>query len=235
MDSGFLEEISRDQQTNNETHVIWGSAHRDAACVAGSSSMLKGAWSGPCHAVLINVKPKKIVISGDLHAGINSASSGPNMNASVEGNKEQPHAASQWCAKEQEVLMEHGSWSVGSQVHVEGTCRPCHYVHTSTGCKFGFDCNFCHLPHAHCFNRSRNRPCRKKRDQCKQLLKTIVDSYGDESVQAEVLLKKAASKSAYMQSHIAHNHESQAEKGGGASDHEAPKRCTKAGPSHLFL
>lgn len=52
-------------------------------------------------------------------------------------------------------------WSKGSEAHDEGSCRPCHYVHTSGGCKSGVDCAFCHIPHPKKGNQS--RPCKSKR------------------------------------------------------------------------
>jgi len=41
----------------------------------------------------------------------------------------------------------HEFWSKGSRAHGRGSCRPCHYVHTSAGCSKGNDCTFCHIPH----------------------------------------------------------------------------------------
>merc|ERR1719245_829862 len=62
-------------------------------------------------------------------------------------------------------------WSIGSSLHSsEGKCRPCHYVHTTVGCLNGRDCEFCHLPHT---KKSRPRPCKTKRLQCKRIVNVL--------------------------------------------------------------
>mmetsp|Transcript_29967 Transcript_29967/g.69715 ORF Transcript_29967/g.69715 Transcript_29967/m.69715 type:complete len:295 (-) Transcript_29967:241-1125(-) len=37
------------------------------------------------------------------------------------------------------------TWSVGSELHESGTCRPCAWYWKSVGCTSGFACQFCHL------------------------------------------------------------------------------------------
>lgn len=38
-----------------------------------------------------------------------------------------------------------GHWSVGSLLHVEGTCKPCGFFWRSMGCKDGANCKHCHI------------------------------------------------------------------------------------------
>eukprot|EP00434_Breviolum_minutum_P020949 symbB.v1.2.018482.t2/scaffold1464.1/size117165/5 len=38
--------------------------------------------------------------------------------------------------------------TLGSAGHSEGQCRPCFYVFSRNGCKFGRSCTYCHLNHA---------------------------------------------------------------------------------------
>mmetsp|Transcript_36193 Transcript_36193/g.65675 ORF Transcript_36193/g.65675 Transcript_36193/m.65675 type:complete len:217 (+) Transcript_36193:64-714(+) len=65
-----------------------------------------------------------------------------------------------------EEEMGEGQWSVGSVLHSEGKCRPCHYYNTKTSCQNGEGCSFCHLAHP---KRFRPRPCKPKRSKCKRL------------------------------------------------------------------
>lgn len=37
--------------------------------------------------------------------------------------------------------------SVGSELHAQGTCRPCLYVTALVGCQKGKNCQYCHAPH----------------------------------------------------------------------------------------
>lgn len=60
--------------------------------------------------------------------------------------------------------------SVGSAQHDGRKCRPCHYVHTRLGCLAGEECVFCHLDHP---KRHRPRPCKSRRDKCKQLASVL--------------------------------------------------------------
>lgn len=55
--------------------------------------------------------------------------------------------------------------SVGSALHAQGNCRPCHFVHTPLGCDTGANCEFCHLPHC---KTGRTRPSKMKRKQQQQ-------------------------------------------------------------------
>ncbi|CAE7793894.1 GekBS024P [Symbiodinium sp. CCMP2592] len=45
----------------------------------------------------------------------------------------------------EEEARQMGSWSRGSERHGAGSCRPCLFQWTASGCKDGQDCDFCHL------------------------------------------------------------------------------------------
>ena len=53
-------------------------------------------------------------------------------------------------------------WSIGTELHASGQCKPCWYLHV--GCMHGKDCNFCHALHE---RKSRQRPCKATRKKCK--------------------------------------------------------------------
>jgi len=36
------------------------------------------------------------------------------------------------------------SWSIGSELHEDGECHPCPFIHTEFGCEEGAMCNYCH-------------------------------------------------------------------------------------------
>lgn len=81
------------------------------------------------------------------------------------------------------------------QAHENGECRPCHYVNSKFGCSNGKDCSFCHLDHE---KRSRPRPCKAKRTQCKRiagLLDTVFANDPDQYTEAMVML---STQSGYM-------------------------------------
>lgn len=65
-----------------------------------------------------------------------------------------------------------GSLSVGSVLHNEGLCRPCHYFLLKGGCTNGEQCEFCHLPH----KKWRPRPCKEQRQGYKRLLARMDDA-----------------------------------------------------------
>jgi len=62
--------------------------------------------------------------------------------------------------------------SVGSQGHATRDCRPCAFVRSAAGCKFGTACNFCHVVGEHP-EAVRVRPCKGKRERLKRQLQTI--------------------------------------------------------------
>lgn len=76
--------------------------------------------------------------------------------------------------------------SIGSLLHHEGQCKPCHYVFMKRGCANGESCEFCHYPHY----KAKRRPCKEQRDGYKRLIEKLNDE--PDPVQA---VKKALSES----------------------------------------
>merc|ERR1719203_1419672 len=60
--------------------------------------------------------------------------------------------------------------SVGSALHIRGQCKPCCDMNTARGCAKDTDCSFCHLPHT---KKTRSRPCKSKRLQCKEFVNNV--------------------------------------------------------------
>lgn len=54
--------------------------------------------------------------------------------------------------------------------HQNGGCTPCLYVNSSGGCRDGTGCRFCHEPH---LKKSRPRPSKSTRQQCKSVAKML--------------------------------------------------------------
>eukprot|EP00928_Gymnodinium_smaydae_P024435 TRINITY_DN19770_c1_g1_i2.p1 TRINITY_DN19770_c1_g1~~TRINITY_DN19770_c1_g1_i2.p1 ORF type:complete len:216 (+),score=29.88 TRINITY_DN19770_c1_g1_i2:48-695(+) len=69
--------------------------------------------------------------------------------------------------------------SVGSQLHDRGECAPCLYNTFANGCKKGYDCDFCHMPHA---RRSRPRPGKSARQKCKDVA-SMIDAFNPDPEQ----------------------------------------------------
>jgi len=70
------------------------------------------------------------------------------------------------------------TWSLGSALHEEGTCRPCAFVRSDVGCRAKESCRFCHYEHV--ITRQRLRPCKGKRIRIHKLLERLkyeVDEY----------------------------------------------------------
>jgi len=103
-------------------------------------------------------------------------------------------------AEARALMTRDGMWSKGSERHSEGTCKPCHYVHTSRGCNSGQDCTFCHLPHVQTSNKGGNRPCKSKREQCRKIL-GLIGQIAESGENAQVLqvYENVACQSTYMQ------------------------------------
>jgi len=87
-------------------------------------------------------------------------------------------------------------WSKGSSQHDEGQCKPCHYVHTKLGCLNGKDCNFCHIPHT---KKSRPRPCKTKRMQCKRIVSMLEAASAKDPEQFAEATQVLSSQSTYLQ------------------------------------
>lgn len=88
-------------------------------------------------------------------------------------------------------------WSKGSSLHADGKCKPCHYVHTKLGCLNGQECTFCHIPHS---SKSRPRPCKTKRMQCKRILNMIETAATRDPQQFAEATKVLANQSPYLRS-----------------------------------
>eukprot|EP00440_Ansanella_granifera_P029781 gb/GFBE01032349.1/.p1 GENE.gb/GFBE01032349.1/~~gb/GFBE01032349.1/.p1 ORF type:complete len:138 (+),score=25.96 gb/GFBE01032349.1/:1-414(+) len=67
------------------------------------------------------------------------------------------------------------------------------------GCKHGDACRFCHYEHDD-LKKSRHRPCKATRKQCKQLLERVNNVCKDDVSQKEVAMQELADKSPYMRS-----------------------------------
>mmetsp|Transcript_13094 Transcript_13094/g.39298 ORF Transcript_13094/g.39298 Transcript_13094/m.39298 type:complete len:251 (+) Transcript_13094:58-810(+) len=60
--------------------------------------------------------------------------------------------------------------SVGSADHARGTCKPCLFLFESMGCKTGYACTFCHVPHD---RRTMHRHSKGKRERFRKLLSRV--------------------------------------------------------------
>jgi len=61
--------------------------------------------------------------------------------------------------------------SVGSLQHHQGTCRPCVFARTSSGCHNGVHCRFCHFMHK---RKAQVRPCKERRRRFHQRLEDVM-------------------------------------------------------------
>jgi len=90
---------------------------------------------------------------------------------------------------------EKGEWSLGSEKHKMGQCRPCHYVFSKTGCQNGKTCNFCHLLHP---KRFRPRPCKSKRSKCKQLAAVLDQVLADDPERFQSVAEQLSAQGGYL-------------------------------------
>mmetsp|Transcript_63431 Transcript_63431/g.182591 ORF Transcript_63431/g.182591 Transcript_63431/m.182591 type:complete len:374 (+) Transcript_63431:141-1262(+) len=65
--------------------------------------------------------------------------------------------------------------SAGSRGHDEGLCKPCAFVGSEAGCRFGVDCRFCHVRAEH-VKAARMRPCKGKRQRIKRQIARIEEA-----------------------------------------------------------
>lgn len=84
--------------------------------------------------------------------------------------------------------------SQGSALHDVGECRPCLYLSSKLGCLNGEACRFCHLAHA---KKSRPRPCKATRIQCKQIA-SMIDTLAPDPQQLLEVTEKLGARSSYM-------------------------------------
>jgi len=87
------------------------------------------------------------------------------------------------------------TWSKGSKLHESGKCKPCHYVHTKLGCLNGEECNFCHISHT---KKSRPRPCKTKRMQCKRIVSMLEAASAKDPEQFAEATRVLSSQSTYL-------------------------------------
>eukprot|EP00931_Biecheleriopsis_adriatica_P011849 TRINITY_DN112937_c0_g1_i1.p1 TRINITY_DN112937_c0_g1~~TRINITY_DN112937_c0_g1_i1.p1 ORF type:complete len:273 (-),score=40.04 TRINITY_DN112937_c0_g1_i1:80-898(-) len=64
-----------------------------------------------------------------------------------------------------------GDVSNPEAMHDEGKCTPCKFQKSAKGCAKGQNCKFCHLPHQ---KKSRSRPSKPVRDECKRIKDMLV-------------------------------------------------------------
>lgn len=96
-----------------------------------------------------------------------------------------------------EVLQSSQFWCVGSASHSAGKCRPCHYIHTKTGCTNGRDCPFCHVPHT---KRGRKKPGKSKRIRCHEFASTLEGLDPEDREYFMEAMWSASSRSLYLRS-----------------------------------
>jgi len=70
-------------------------------------------------------------------------------------------------------------WSVGSVGHDTGSCKPCMFLFSKTGCIVGPDCQFCHFSHS---RSTVPRPSKSKRDRIKRLLSSLTQEEPKEAL-----------------------------------------------------
>jgi len=87
-------------------------------------------------------------------------------------------------------------WSKGSKGHGQGLCRPCHYIHTSSGCKKGGSCKHCHLPHT----TRAHRPSQTQRQHCKRFVSALSELSMLESEENRDLVQQIVRRSSYTRS-----------------------------------
>jgi hypothetical protein len=87
-----------------------------------------------------------------------------------------------------------------NHLHDIGRCRPCLYVSRKIGCLNGNNCAFCHLEHSK--KGARPRPCKAKRNQCKQAVAMLQAVYQDDPEILAEAQQRMSKQSDYMQSII---------------------------------
>jgi len=95
-------------------------------------------------------------------------------------------------------------WSAGSPAHFNGTCLPCHYVHTNLGCRGALDCVYCHLPHTDA-RRGRSKLCMSKRLHCKRIATCLAKQMRDDPSDLDVVIPYVCARSQYTQ-HLLEEH-----------------------------
>jgi len=115
--------------------------------------------------------------SSDMDSGSNAAASSSQM---CVGKFGPPDISAEELAEmmQRVPLDEDGQpTSLGSIHHAADTCRPCVFQRSKLGCHSGVQCQFCHLPHK---RKSKQRPCKGKRDRHKKLIERVQHMMGSE-------------------------------------------------------
>jgi len=89
--------------------------------------------------------------------------------------------------------------SMGSELHATGECRPCLYLRAKSGCFNGENCKFCHFSHV---KKSRPRPCKAKRAECKRIVAMLDNVFGEDHDSLQKAAERLANESAYMRTVI---------------------------------
>jgi len=184
---------------NVQNHVVWGSVCTTASFRDGRKTIiLQDVTSSECSSSSIGGKQQS-----DNSALEQSDSDNQDAGEKVSAGKKM---SSNILPAAQQALGETGLWSVGSQDHPGGLCKPCQWVHTSKGCRTGKDCSFCHLPHNPSPDEASSRPCKARREHGKKVLKALGDAAGDvDAAQFKQMVKDVTCQSTWMQS-VAHKH-----------------------------
>lgn len=98
----------------------------------------------------------------------------------------------------EQVLSNVGLWSQGSRAHFHGSCKPCHYIHTSAGCKENLRCPYCHIPHTDA-RMAKGKLCISKRVHCKMVVSALMDCPGTSLNEVRSLAAVVCNRSAYTQ------------------------------------
>eukprot|EP00747_Dinoflagellata_sp_TGD_P115694 gnl/TRDRNA2_/TRDRNA2_172218_c0_seq3.p1 gnl/TRDRNA2_/TRDRNA2_172218_c0~~gnl/TRDRNA2_/TRDRNA2_172218_c0_seq3.p1 ORF type:complete len:309 (+),score=22.09 gnl/TRDRNA2_/TRDRNA2_172218_c0_seq3:80-1006(+) len=95
-------------------------------------------------------------------------------------------------------------WSVGSELHATGNCKPCIWMKHNAGCTKGAECIFCHVDHP---KGRRTRPSKEYRTQCKEIVAKLDQEFGHdpESFMLAAAKLEGGDMSKYMK-HIIKGH-----------------------------
>lgn len=172
------------------SHVIWGSA----SCTRGMSS------DGRTTIVLQDSTSSRSSSTGKQGESSDSAKTGSSAKTDPHDDDGEKGMGAL------ELLAEGGFWSVGSEKHFAGLCRPCQWVITSAGCRSGQDCTFCHLPHNTSPSDKNSRPCKAQREYSKKVLKSLGKAAGDfDAAELNMMVKGVTCQSNYTKA-IAHRY-----------------------------
>mmetsp|Transcript_112889 Transcript_112889/g.282633 ORF Transcript_112889/g.282633 Transcript_112889/m.282633 type:complete len:406 (-) Transcript_112889:103-1320(-) len=75
------------------------------------------------------------------------------------------------------------AWSIGSELHSMGKCRPCAFAWSESGCNMGADCIYCHQWHERI---NMQRPCKGKRMGYRKLVQNLQTALGRQAAELGV-------------------------------------------------